>query len=455
MAPNAEKNENSEKTQQDSNEQTTKDKLLARRRNVLSSANVLFYESQKEELLIERAEGQYLIDEKGNKYLDLINNVAHIGHCHPKVTDAVTKQMNLQYTNSRYLNQRIIEYSEHLLSYFPAELDTVLFCNSGSEATDLALRLSSYFTGRSDYICLTGAYHGHVQSALEVSPYKWKGGLVRQPDNVHVAEAPDTFRGSFTGENAAKKYADQVGDILAQKPEKVAAFIAESLMSCAGQIMPPSGYFKEVYDHCRKNGALCIADEVQVGFGRVGKKMWAFELQDVIPDLVTIGKPIGNGFPIAAVVTRREIAEAYWKSGSQYFNTFGGNAVAAAAANAVLTVIEDEKLQENAEKVGNYILEGLHKLKKEFPVMSDVRGHGLFVGVELLDENSKPNETLAYHIRNELLKKHRIVISVDGPDENVLKMKPPMCLSEENATEVLAAIKNVLEERRIATKIAK
>lgn len=425
-----------------------KTNLLARRRNVMTSANVLFYESAKGELLIEKAEKQYLIDENGNKYLDLINNVAHVGHCHPSVTEAVTNQMKLQYTNSRYLNKTIIEYSEHLLQYFPDSLDTVLYCNSGSEATDLALRLSTYFTGKSDYICLSGGYHGHVQSALEVSPYKWKkDGCVQKPEHVHMADAPDSFRGKFTGEDSAEQYADQINDILIEKPGKVAAFIAESLMSCAGQIMPPKGYFKAVYNHCRQNGVLTIADEVQVGFGRVGTKMWAFQLQDVVPDMVTVGKPIANGFPIAAVVCRREIAEAYWKSGSQYFNTFGGNAVAAAAANAVLCVIENENLMENAEKVGGYILEEVKALQKNFPILSDVRGYGLFIGIELMTSEGKPNSEFAYHVRNSMLEK-RIVISVDGPDQNVLKMKPPMCLTLENAKEVVENLHIILKEHQ-------
>jgi len=447
MAPKGTENDKKAKeiVEDTQNSGGKKQKLLARRHNVLSSANVLFYESSKEELLIEKAEGQYLIDENGDKYLDLINNVAHVGHCHPKVTEAVTKQMQLQYTNSRYLNGRIIEYSEHLLSYFPAELDTVLFCNSGSEATDLALRLSTYFTGRKEYICLSGGYHGHVQSALDVSPYKWKDGTVRQPAHVHMAQAPDAFRGEHTGSDAAHKYAEQVDELLNKRKGNVAAFIAESLMSCAGQIMPPAGYFDAVYSHCRRHGTLCIADEVQVGFGRVGNKMWAFELQDVVPDLVTIGKPIANGFPIAAVVTRREIAESYWKSGSQYFNTFGGNAVAAAAADAVLTIIEDEKLQENAHRVGGFILEGLKKLQKKFPVLSDVRGYGLFIGIELLTNSGRPNTHFAYHVRNEMLKDSKIIISVDGPDENVLKMKPPMCLTMENAEDVVKALTKILE----------
>lgn len=431
---------------------TAKDKLLTRRRNVLSSANVLFYESQQGELLIERAEGQYLINEDGERYLDLINNVAHVGHCHPMVTEAVTKQMQLQYTNSRYLNKRIIEYSEHLLSYFPDELDTVLFCNSGSEATDLALRLSEYFTGRKEVICLSGGYHGHVQSALDVSPYKWKeGGTVQKPDHVHMVDAPDTFRGRFTGSDAAEQYAGLVQSVLDKKTDKVGAFIAESLMSCAGQVMPPPGYFKAVYNHCHRNGTLCIADEVQVGFGRVGEKMWAFQLQNVIPDLVTVGKPIANGFPIAAVVTRREIAESYWKSGSQYFNTFGGNAVAAAAAEAVLKVIETEKLQENALKVGGYLLKELKTMQAKYPVLSDVRGHGLFIGIELMTPNGRPNSHFAYHVRNALLTQ-KIVISVDGPDENVLKMKPPMCLTIDNAKSVIDALVGVLETYNTSAK---
>jgi len=422
-----------------------KQELLQRRRRVLSSANILFYESAKAELLIERAEGQYLIDEKGTKYLDLSNNVAHVGHCHPAVTAAVTKQMSLQYTNTRYLNPVIVNYSEALLSHFDASLDTVLFCNSGSEATDLALRLAKYYTDKTDYICLEAAYHGHVQNALDVSPYKWKeNGCVQKPDHVHVVDAPDAFRGKFTDKMAGQKYADQVKVVLEQNAGKVAGFIAESLMSCAGQVIPPNNYFKEVYKHCREHGTLCIADEVQVGFGRTGRHMWAYELGGVTPDIVTLGKPIGNGFPLSAVVTRREIADSYWKTGSQYFNTFGGNAIAISAAHAVLNVIKDEKLMENAIDVGDYLLAGFKRLKEKYPIISDVRGHGLFLGIELM-KNGVPNSKDTYKIRNALLDQH-IIMPVDGPDENILKIKSPMCLTRSNADAILSKMETVLEQ---------
>ncbi|CBY33432.1 unnamed protein product [Oikopleura dioica] len=421
-----------------------KSSLLKRRRDVMTSANILFYESSKQELLVDRAEGQYMFDEEGNRYLDLINNVAHVGHCNPKVTAAVTAQMQKQYTNSRYLNATVIEYSEQLLKHFPKELNTVLFCNSGSEATDLALRLSTYFTGREEHICLTGGYHGHVQSALDVSPYKWKGGAVKQPSHVHLVDAPDAFRGKFKGEDAGEKYAAEVDQVIKKREGKISAYIAESILSCAGQIILPPGYLKAVYKHCRENGVLTIADEVQVGFGRVGSKMWAFELQDVVPDIVTLGKPIANGFPMAAIVTKREIAEAYWKSGSQYFNTFGGNAVAAAAGLAVLKEIEDSKLRENALEVGEVFLRGFDELKRKNKLVADVRGFGLFLGIELIKSDGNPAKEEAYSVRNRLLE-HRIIISVDGPDENILKLKPPMCVTKENAEFVLGKLNSVFD----------
>ncbi|CAG5110497.1 Oidioi.mRNA.OKI2018_I69.chr2.g4896.t1.cds [Oikopleura dioica] len=419
--------------------------LLKRRRDVMTSANILFYESSKQELLVERAEGQWMFDEEGNRYLDLINNVAHVGHCNPKVTAAVTAQMQKQYTNSRYLNSAVIEYSEHLLKHFPQELNTVLFCNSGSEATDLALRLSSYYNGKSEYICLKGGYHGHVQSALDVSPYKWKGGAVKQPEHVHAVDAPDAFRGKHKGNYAGEEYAKDVAEVISRREGKISAYIAESILSCAGQILLPPGYLKAVYKYCRENGVLTIADEVQVGFGRVGSKMWAFELQDVVPDIVTLGKPIANGFPMAAVVTRREIAEAYWKSGSQYFNTFGGNAVAAAAGLAVLKEIEESNLRQNALEVGEVFLRGFEDLKQKNDIIADVRGFGLFLGIELINSEGLPAMEEAYFVRNRLLE-DRVIISVDGPDENILKLKPPMCITKENAEMVLEKMNAVFNK---------
>jgi len=384
-----------------------------------------------------------------------------VGHCHPRVVRAAQKQLELLNTNTRYIYPSLVKYITQLLSTFPPQLDTVFLVCSGSEANDLALRLARAYTKQRDVICVDWAYHGHCTSLVEISPYKFKrkGGF-KPPSYVHVAACPDTYKGDFTrrqhpltSDDAGIWYANDVKRILesmGQRGTKVAAFISESVLGCAGQIVLPANYLKHVYAFIREAGGVCIADEVQVGFGRVGTHFWGFQTQGVVPDIVTLGKPIGNGFPMAAVVTSSIIAEAF-NNGMEYFNTFGGNPVSCEVGLAVLDVIRDEKLQDNALLVGSYLLQRLEELKRRHEIIGDVRGLGLFVGVELVRSRItlEPAGEEADWIADQA-KEHGVLISTDGPDHNVLKLKPPMCFSLVNAHQVTQTLDAILFSPKFA-----
>jgi len=398
---------------------------------------------------------RFLYDDNGRSYLDCVNNVCHVGHCHPRVVRAAQRQLELLNTNTRYIYPILLKYTTQLLSTFPSKLDTVFLVCSGSEANDLALRLARTYTKQRDVICVDWAYHGHCTSLVEISPYKFKrkGGFV-PPSYVHVASCPDIYKGDFTrrqnpstSDDAGIWYANDVKRILDnmnQRGSKVAAFISESVLGCAGQIVLPANYLKHVYAYVRDAGGVCIADEVQVGFGRVGTHFWGFQTQRVVPDIVTLGKPIGNGFPMAAVVTTKMIAEAF-NNGMEYFNTFGGNPVSCQVGLAVLDVIRDERLQDNALQVGSYLLQRFEELKRKHEIIGDVRGLGLFIGVELVRSRKtlEPAGEEADWIAD-LAKEHRVLISTDGPDHNVLKLKPPMCFSLANADQVAETLDGIL-----------
>ncbi|XP_066185182.1 5-phosphohydroxy-L-lysine phospho-lyase isoform X4 [Sylvia atricapilla] len=324
-----------------------------------SSSCKLFFSNDPVKIV--KAKGQYMYDENGRQYLDCINNVAHVGHCHPDIVKAAHEQNQLLNTNSRYLHDNLVDYAKRLSKTLPEKLCIFYFLNSGSEANDLALRLARQYTEHEDVIvldhsanCFLSAYHGHLTSLIDISPYKFRN-LGGQKEWVHVAPIPDTYRGLYREdhENSVTAYADEVKNVIEHARErgrKIAAFFAESLPSVGGQIIPPAGYFQKVAEHVHKAGGVFIADEIQVGFGRVGKHFWAFQLQgeDFIPDIVTMGKPIGNGHPLACVATTKEIAEAFAATGVEYFNTFGGNPVSCAIGLTVLDVIEKEHLQAHA-----------------------------------------------------------------------------------------------------------
>ncbi|XP_048816172.1 5-phosphohydroxy-L-lysine phospho-lyase isoform X1 [Lagopus muta] len=416
-----------------------------------SSSCRLFYPNDP--LKIVKARGQYMYDENGRQYLDCINNVAHVGHCHPDVVKAAHEQNQLLNTNSRYLHDNLTDYAERLSEKLPEKLCTFYFLNSGSEANDLALRLARQFTKHEDVIVLDHAYHGHLTSLIDISPYKFRN-LEGQKEWVHVAPVPDTYRGLYREdhEDPATAYANEVENIIKQahkKGRKIAAFFAESLPSVGGQIIPPEGYFHKVAEHVHKAGGVFVADEIQVGFGRVGKHFWAFQLQgeEFIPDIVTMGKPIGNGHPIACVATTKEIAEAFAATGVEYFNTFGGNPVSCAIGLAVLDVIEKEQLQVHATEVGNFLMKLLVEQKIKHPIIGDVRGSGLFIGVDLIKDQAKrtpATEEAEYLITR--LKEEYILLSTDGPGRNVLKFKPPMCFAMEDAKFVVDTIDKLLTD---------
>lgn len=408
--------------------------------------------SYQRPLKIVRGWMQYLYDEDGRAYLDAVNNVAHVGHCHPRVVKAGQQQMAVLNTNTRYLHDNLVRYAERLCATLPAPLSVCFFVCSGSEANELALRLARTYTGQKDMIVVDVAYHGNTTSLIEISPYKFDGpGGAGAPPYVHKVPMPDVYRGEFKRDDphAAEKYARHVEAAVRQIQQQrrgVAAFICESLLSCAGQVVLPGGYLKEAYHHVQNAGGVCIADEVQVGFGRVGTHFWGLETQGVVPDIVTMGKPIGNGHPLAAVVTTPEIADAF-NNGMEYFNTFGGNPVSCAIGMAVLDVIAEEQLQENALRVGTHLMDGLHGLMEKHPLIGDVRGLGLFVGIELvLDrETLLPAPTQASYIANRM-RERGILLSTDGPFHNVLKIKPPLVFTEANADFLVAMLDEILDE---------
>ncbi len=399
-------------------------------------------------LKIVRGEMQYLMDEFGQKYLDTVNNVAHVGHEHPKVVEAGQQQMSVLNTNTRYLNDEILEFANELLATFPEELSVLHFVNSGSEANELALRMAKAMTREKDIIALEIGYHGNTQACIDISSYKFDGkGGNGCPENTHIVPLPDAFRGIYQGENTGEKYAKHVEEAILKiqsKKRNVAAFIAESILSCGGQIDLPEGYLKDAYRYVREAGGICIADEVQVGFGRVGKVFWGFQLQGVAPDIVTMGKPIGNGHPLAAVVCTRAVADAF-ANGMEFFNTFGGNPVSCAIGRQVLQVIKEDKLQENALEVGEYLKKQLKSLQDNYPIIADVRGEGLFLGIELVNEIKTPLPDHTNYLANRM-KDFKILMSVDGPQHNVLKIKPPMCFSKVNADYMLEVLTKVLNE---------
>jgi 4-aminobutyrate aminotransferase-like enzyme len=395
---------------------------------------------------------QYLYDHQARAYLDVFNNVPLVGHSHPRVVKAAQDQLALLNTNTRYLHDIVNHYAERLLELVPKPLYACFFVNSGSEANELALRMARTHTGRDDVIVLEHAYHGHTNTLIDISPHKFNGpgGGGRKPW-VHVATLADDYRGLYRREDpdAGTKYAAHIAQVLEHlqgEGRGVAAFIAETLPSVAGQIVFPRDYLEAAYRHVRAAGAVAIADEVQVGFGRLGSHFWGFEAQGVVPDIVVLGKPIANGFPLAAVLTTAEIAESF-DNGMEFFSTFGGNPVACSAGLAVLNVLEEENLQENARQVGTYLLSRLQELKTRHALIGDVRGSGLFLGLELvLDRESRePAPQHTDYIVNRL-RECGILTGSDGPGQNVIKLRPPLIFSETDAELFVSTLDRILQE---------
>ena len=426
--------------------QRNNDEILQLRRRLLNPTLSVSY---REPLKIVRGEGVYLYDQHGHGYLDMVNNVCHVGHCHPRVVEAGQAQMALLNTNTRYLHDNIVEYALRLTATLPKLLSVVFFTNSGTEANDLALRLARTHTKARGAVVVDHAYHGHSPSMVELSPYKFNGkGGEGQAAHVGVVAMPDIYRGPFRATSeAGRQYGRLAQSAIAELQQRgvaTAAFYCESLLGCGGQIPLPEGYLPEAYAAVRAAGGVCLADEVQVGFGRAGEHFWAFERQRVVPDIVTLGKPIGNGHPLGAVVTRPEIAASF-VTGMEYFNTFGGNPVSCAIALAVLEVIAEERLQENARRVGAFLMDGLRGLQQSHECIGDVRGCGLFIGAELVSDRAArtPDRGKAKAVV-EAMKARHVLLATEGPDDNVLKIKPPIVFSQANAEEFLDKLDQTL-----------
>ena len=427
----------------------TTDALLQRRKQHFAGS-YLFYKNPVE---LVRGEGIWLFDREGKRYLDCYNNVASVGHCHPKVVEALTAQAATLNTHTRYLHEKIINYAEHLASTMPDGLDVCLFTCTGTESNELAMRMARKITGNHGIIIMEHSYHGNSTLIHELSSLLYPSDEC--PDYVATVEPPNTYRGpyrtsqGFSDEQLGEKYADLIDGAI-EKLKKaghgVAAFICDGIFDSQGTLTAPGNYFQKVYEKVRAAGGICVADEVQPGFGRLGDHMWGFEHYDVLPDIVTLGKPMGGGHPVAGVVASKETAEAFFNQ-AFYFNTFGGNPVAAAVAEAVLSVIEEEGLQENAREVGVYLRAELENLADRQPLIGDIRGRGLFFGVELvhdresLDPAHREARAIAENMKNE-----GVLIGSVGRFGNVIKIRPPLVFSKENADLLIEKFDKLLSE---------
>ena len=421
------------------------DTAWIRRQHYLGNADYFAYDKA---LHLVKGEGVWLYDMSGKPYLDAYNNVPHTGHCHPRVVTAIARQTALLNTNTRYLYDALPDYAERLADTLPPGLDVCYFVSSGSEANDLAWRMARAWSGNSGGLVMENAYHGITEVTVDLSPAEKNFTGATSP---HIAEikAPDDFRGNWKRDNPDRSvhYAQYCADAIAeleQHGHRPAAFFMDMILSTSGILTPPPGYTADVFQQVRAAGGLCIADEVQSGFGRLGTAMWGFERESVIPDIVTLGKPIAAGYPMGLVVTTRNIANKFNQSW-EFFSTTGGNPVACAAATAVLEVMQKEQLMENACRMGEQLGNGIRQLQKQYPIIGDVRGAGLFIGVELIldRETLKPaaKETIA--IAN-TLKDDGVLIGIDGIYLNVLKIRPPMVFNQHNVIFLLDRLENAL-----------
>ena len=415
--------------------------MIAQRKALLGPAYRLMYERP---LHFVRGEGVWLFDPEGNAYLDAYNNVTSIGHCQPHVVEAIRQQVGILATNTRYLHGAPLDYARRLLATMPAEIGHLMFTCTGSDANDLAVRIARAYTGGTGIVVTETAYHGITQAVAEFSPSLGKS--VNLGAHVRTVPAPDSYRST----DAAGEFTAAVRAALADLQRhgiRPALFICDGIFASDG-VFDARGVIKGAVDAVHEAGALYIADEVQSGFGRTGDAMWGFQRHDVIPDLVTMGKPMGNGFPVAGVAARPEVL-ADFGAKARYFITFGGNAVAVAAASAVLDVIEDDALVENARVIGGYLKQGFQALAETHACLGDIRGAGLFLGVEIVSDPARktPDAATATRIINGL-RDERVLISGCGKWANILKIRPPIVFTRENADELIQKLDLVL--RRLA-----
>ncbi|WP_405226670.1 aminotransferase class III-fold pyridoxal phosphate-dependent enzyme [Lentisalinibacter sediminis] len=423
--------------------------LRERRRALLGPGLSLTYD---EPLHIVRGEGVWLYDASGRAHLDAYNNVACVGHCHPVVTEAIARQSRTLNTNTRYLHEHILDYAERLAARLPGQLSVCFFVCTGSEANDLAWQMARAVTGGDGAIVSRNAYHGNTTAVAAFSPEELPDR--RTPDWVVTVPAPDVYNGPFRGEAASARYAatlDEAIASLADRGHRPAAFFVDTIWSSDGIYAAPAGYLADAWQRVRAAGGICVADEVQAGFARTGDHFWGFELQGVVPDIVTLGKPMGNGHPLAAVITTPEIAGRFARD-SEYFNTFGGNPVSCAAGLAVLHVIEHEALQENARVTGDYLREALRGLQSRHEAIGDVRGAGLFAGVELVRdrETREPAPAVARAVMNGM-RREGVLVGRTGIADNVLKIRPPLVFSRQHADRLVEVMDRVLVGIRVET----
>jgi 4-aminobutyrate aminotransferase-like enzyme len=424
-------------------------RIVERRSRLLGPAYKLFY---RHPVRIERAQGVHLYDADGQAYLDAYNNVPSVGHCHPHVVEAIVRQAATLNTHTRYANTELLDYAERLLATFPAAIGHVMFTCTGSEAVDLALRIARFRTGGEGTIITANAYHGVTTAAAEISPSL--GPAVPLGRSVRTVAPPvpgpaapgPAAPGPAAAGQAGQAFATQVSAAIADLRRhgiKFAAFIADSLFSSDGILPGPAGFLRPVVDTVHDAGGLYIADEVQSGFARTGDAMWGFQRHGIVPDLAVMGKPMGNGMPVAGVAARPEVVEEFGRQ-IRYFNTFGGNSVCVAAAAAVLDVIEAEGLQENARAVGRYLLDTLQDIAEDTPRIGAVRGVGLYAGVDFVRPGStEPDGDAAIAVVNGLRDRH-VLISATGPHGHTLKIRPPLPFARAHVDQLAAALSDTL-----------
>jgi 4-aminobutyrate aminotransferase-like enzyme len=424
------------------------DGLLARRDAVFAGVQEHYY---AEPMRVERGWQHLLLDTDGRAYVDMVNNVAAVGHGHPRLADAVERQMRMLNTNSRFHYESVAALSERLVALAPDGLDTVFLVNSGSEAVDLALRIAQVVTDRQDVVATHESYHGwtYLSDAVTTSLYDNPRALETRPDWVHLASAPNPFRGRFRGADAGAAYGEELRQLverIASEGRAPAAYICEPVLGNAGGVMLPAGYLAAAYDAVRSVGGLCIADEVQVGYGRTGHHWWAYEMHGVTPDIITIAKAMGNGQPLGAVITSRAVADAFAAQGS-FFSSAGGSPVSCVVGLTVLDNIEDEQLQQNAAEVGDHLIARCTGLMDRHPMIGAVHGMGLYLGVELVhDRETLDPATAECYAICDRLRELGIIVQPTGERANVLKMKPPMCLTREAADFYVDMLEKVLVE---------